>query len=111
MKQAGYQTALIGKWHLGLTEEHWPNNRGFDHFHGWLGDMMDDYYKHERHGIGYMRLNEKKILPTGHATDLFTEGHAIISTTQNPLRNRSSFSWHITPHTHPFNHLRNGSKS
>ncbi|MBL98775.1 MAG: N-acetylgalactosamine 6-sulfate sulfatase [Rhodopirellula sp.] len=73
MKQAGYQTALIGKWHLGLTEEHWPNNRGFDHFHGWLGDMMDDYYKHERHGIGYMRLNEKKILPTGHATDLFTE--------------------------------------
>ena len=34
---------------------------------------MDDYYKHERHGIGYMRLNEKKILPTGHATDLFTE--------------------------------------
>lgn len=72
MRQGGYSTALVGKWHLGLTEEHWPNNRGFDHFHGWLGDMMDDYYKHERHGINYMRLNQDAITPKGHATDLFT---------------------------------------
>ena len=72
MKKGGYSTALIGKWHLGLTEEHWPNNRGFDHFHGWLGDMMDDYYKHERHGINYMRLDRQAIEPVGHATDLFT---------------------------------------
>ena len=66
-------TALIGKWHLGLTAEHWPTNRGFDYFHGWLGDMMDDYYKHERHGINYMRHNETAIQPEGHATDLFTK--------------------------------------
>jgi len=73
MKQGGYSTALIGKWHLGLTDEHWPNNRGFDHFKGWLGDMMDDYYKHERHGINYMRHNQQPIKPKGHATDLFTQ--------------------------------------
>ena len=72
LRDGGYSTALIGKWHLGLTSEHWPNNRGFDYFHGWLGDMMDDYYKHERHGINYMRLNEEPIHPQGHATDLFT---------------------------------------
>jgi len=27
---AGYQTAFLGKWHLGPTEEFWPENRGFD---------------------------------------------------------------------------------
>ena len=73
LKKAGYQTALIGKWHLGLTERHWPNNRGFDYFQGWLGDMMDDYYAHRRHGINYMRRNAETIDPQGHATDLFTQ--------------------------------------
>lgn len=73
LQDAGYQTALIGKWHLGLTEPHWPNNRGFDLFHGWLGDMMDDYYRHRRHGINYMRHNTEVIDPSGHATDLFTQ--------------------------------------
>lgn len=69
----GYHTSLIGKWHLGLTEENLPNSRGFDEFHGWLGDMMDDYWKHTRAGQNYMRLNGQKIQTTGHATDLFTE--------------------------------------
>ncbi len=30
LKQSGYQTAHIGKWHLGLTEPHWPEQQGFD---------------------------------------------------------------------------------
>ena len=72
LKKAGYETAIVGKWHLGLTEGHRPNDRGFDHFHGYLGDMMDDYYTHRRHGINYMRLEGKTIDPKGHATDLFT---------------------------------------
>ncbi len=70
---AGYHTALVGKWHLGLEEENWPTRRGFDHFHGFLGDMMDDYYDHLRHGINYMRRGEEVIEPEGHATDLFTD--------------------------------------
>ncbi len=73
LKPAGYHTAIVGKWHLGLEEENRPNQRGFDHFHGYLGDMMDDYYKHRRHDINYMRLNNKTIDPPGHATDLFTQ--------------------------------------
>ena len=72
LQRAGYDTALIGKWHLGLADANHPNERGFDHFHGFLGDMMDDYYKHRRHGINYMRLNKKEIGPSGHASDLFT---------------------------------------
>jgi arylsulfatase A-like enzyme len=37
MRQAGYSTALIGKWHLGRVPEHHPLNRGFDHFYGFTG--------------------------------------------------------------------------
>jgi len=73
LKKAGYHTAIVGKWHLGLSSPNKPNERGFDHFHGFLGDMMDDYYSHRRHGFNYMRLDEKDIDPEGHATDLFTQ--------------------------------------
>ncbi len=73
LKRAGYHTAIVGKWHLGLASPNKPNERGFDHFHGFLGDMMDDYYHHRRHGFNYMRLNDAEIDPEGHATDLFTQ--------------------------------------
>ncbi len=73
LTQAAYHTAIIGKWHLGLTSPNTPVERGFDYFHGWLGDMMDDYWTHRRHGINYMRLNGREIDPEGHATDLFTD--------------------------------------
>ena len=72
LRQTGYHTAIVGKWHLGLTAPDTPLDRGFDHFHGFLGDMMDDYYTHLRHGQNYMRLGRQVIEPKGHATDLFT---------------------------------------
>jgi arylsulfatase A-like enzyme len=71
--RAGYHTALVGKWHLGLAASNRPGDRGLDSFRGFLGDMMDDYYDHLRHGINYMRRDEEVIDPEGHATDLFSE--------------------------------------
>lgn len=73
LKKANYHTAIIGKWHLGLESPNLPNQRGFNYFQGWLGDMMDDYQTHRRHGINYMRHNSQTIDPSGHATDLFTQ--------------------------------------
>lgn len=73
LKKAGYETAIIGKWHLGLESPNTPNEKGFDFFHGFLGDMMDDYWTHLRHGNNYMRLNEQVVDPEGHATDVFTD--------------------------------------
>ena len=33
LKVAGYQTAMVGKWHLGRADQkYWPQNRGFDRF-------------------------------------------------------------------------------
>lgn len=69
---AGYATAIVGKWHLGLQSPNTPNERGFEFFHGFLGDMMDSYTTHLRHGNNYMRRNGETIAPQGHATELFT---------------------------------------
>jgi len=73
LKKAGYTSAIIGKWHLGLESPNTPNERGFDLFRGFLGDMMEDYYTHLRLGFNYMRYNEQIIDPQGHATDLFSD--------------------------------------
>lgn len=73
LDEAGYARAIVGKWHLGLTADSHPRMRGFSHFHGFLGDMMDDYYDHLREGNNYMRFNEAEIDPPGHATELFTQ--------------------------------------
>ncbi len=73
MKRNGYHTALVGKWHLGLESPNLPSDRGFTHFKGFIGDMMDDYYHHRRHGHNFMRLNYGEIDPEGHATDLFSQ--------------------------------------
>ena len=73
LKANGYDTSIIGKWHLGLESPGRPSDRGFDHVEAYLGDMMDDYYNHRRHGINYMRRGEQEIDPKGHATDLFSD--------------------------------------
>jgi arylsulfatase A-like enzyme len=74
LRDAGYQTALIGKWHLGLESPNTPNERGFDFFHGFLGDMMDNYWNHRRHGQNYLRRNGSVLEAEGeHATELFTD--------------------------------------
>ncbi len=73
LEKHGYETAIIGKWHLGLSSPNTPNERGFGRFRGFLGDMMDDYHTHLRHGENYMRSDAEMIDPKGHATDLFSD--------------------------------------
>ncbi len=73
LKPAGYQSAIVGKWHLGINSPNTPTERGFDRFDGFLGDMMDDYWTHLRHGLNLMRHNMETVTPEGHATDIFTD--------------------------------------
>jgi len=73
LNEAGYHTGMIGKWHLGYEKPNIPNSKGFQHFKGFLGDMMDDYWTHLRHDVNWMRDNETEITPEGHATDIFTD--------------------------------------
>ncbi len=43
LKQAGYRTALYGKWHLGTVPESEPNAHGFDEFYGFKAGCVDNY--------------------------------------------------------------------
>lgn len=89
-RRGGYETAMVGKWHLGLGKPNIPTMRGFDVFKGYLGDMMDDYFTHRRHGINYMRSNEQVVDPKGHATDIFTQW-AVDYLNQRPAQGKPFF--------------------
>lgn len=50
MKDLGYSTALIGKWHQGDADRYHPTKRGFDYFYGLRGGSrsyyaLDDYHR------------------------------------------------------------------
>ena len=51
LKEAGYSTLMVGKWHLGHADKKfWPQNRGFDHFYGnVMGEV--DYFTRKRGGV------------------------------------------------------------
>ena len=43
MKEAGYATGHVGKWHLGFTPETMPNGQGFDSSYGHMGGCIDNF--------------------------------------------------------------------
>ena len=51
LKEAGYRTMMVGKWHLGHADrKFWPQNRGFDTFYGNLVGEVD-YFTKSRGGL------------------------------------------------------------
>lgn len=53
LRKLGYQTAMAGKWHLGMQECSRPHRHGFDHWYGFLAGCID-YYSH----IFYWGMNQ-----------------------------------------------------
>ncbi len=71
LKEAGYKTAIIGKWHLGHADKKWwPRQRGFDYQYGaMIGEL--DYFTHDEHGVlDWFRDNEP-VQEEGYTTTLF----------------------------------------
>lgn len=72
LKDAGYDTACFGKWHLGYGPRFSPNAHGFDEYLGILGGNSD-YFKHvEEGGAHVLYHNGKEIHRDGqYTTDMF----------------------------------------
>ena len=70
LKEAGYKTAIIGKWHLGHADKkYWPKQRGFDFQYGaMIGEL--DYFTHEEHGVLDWYQDNKPLKEKGYTTTL-----------------------------------------
>src|SRR5687767_5102460 len=70
LKEAGYETAICGKWHLGhFRPEYLPTRRGFDHQYGHYNGAID-YFKHERDGGLDWHRDDQALREEGYSTAL-----------------------------------------
>lgn len=73
LKDAGYRTALVGKWHLGHHQpEYLPTRRGFDHQYGHYNGMID-YTTHVRDGGFDWHRDDKACRDEGYSTHLIAK--------------------------------------
>ena len=70
LKEAGYTTAIIGKWHLGHADtKFWPRQRGFDYQYGaMIGEL--DYFTHSDAGVLDWFRNNEPVREEGYTTQL-----------------------------------------
>src|SRR5262245_38951696 len=70
LKDAGYATAVVGKWHLGhFAPEYLPTRRGFDHQYGHYNGALD-YFTHDRDGGFDWHRNDMVCRDEGYSTHL-----------------------------------------
>jgi arylsulfatase A-like enzyme len=73
LKKAGYQSALIGKWHLGRLPDFGPLQSGYDYFYGFRSGAVD-YFTHKSGpattDTDDLWEDDVKIRQTGYLTDL-----------------------------------------
>jgi arylsulfatase A-like enzyme len=73
LKMSGYDTALVGKWHMGFRPEWGPNAHGFDEFFGILSGAADYHLHKTGPGDPDLYENLKPVERHGYLTDLLTE--------------------------------------
>lgn len=76
LKQSGYRTAAIGKWHLGHEEKYHPQARGFDDFFGFLGGHRRFFGDKHRKASEEALLDNHREIPEDsitYLTDMFTD--------------------------------------
>ena len=65
LQRAGYETNLVGKWHVGNKPEFSPRRRGFDYFYGFIAGAID--YVNHRHRL---MENDEVVENDGYMTEL-----------------------------------------
>jgi len=76
LREAGYATAMAGKWHLGYTEDRTPTAHGFDRFFGLLSGNHDYFTHRENNGEADLYLDAKPVVMDGYSTYLIRR-HAL----------------------------------
>lgn len=98
LKDAGYQTLMVGKWHLGHADKkYWPQNRGFDHFYGNLVGEVD-YFTKDRGGLTDWQRNSKFFKEDGYFTTLI--GDEAVKLIESPNTKQPFFLYFasLAPH-------------
>lgn len=73
LKELGYATAIVGKWHLGFHDPKWlPTRRGFDAHYGHYNGAID-YFTHERDGGFDWHRDESTSRDEGYSTTLLAD--------------------------------------
>jgi arylsulfatase A-like enzyme len=73
LKGRRYETAIAGKWHLGLRPEVGPRQYGFDHSYGFLHGQIDPLTHLYKNGDRTWHRNDAFLDEKGHATDLIAD--------------------------------------
>lgn len=107
-KEAGYKTALIGKWHLGFHQKAFtPTKRGFDSHFGYLGPYIGYWdYTLKMHDRNYSRgYDMRKNLnvyynenPKKYVTELFTDRAVNVINAHNESDPLFLVINHLAPH-------------
>ncbi len=109
LREAGYTTAMCGKWHLGSFEKtYWPTNRGFDHHYGHLFGAID-YFTHLRDGKLDWYRNGEPLAEDGYSTHLLARDAVSVIRRQpkdKPLLLYVAFNAVHAPHQAPAKYTR-----
>jgi arylsulfatase A-like enzyme len=99
LKEAGYKTAIIGKWHLGHADKkYWPRQRGFDYQYGaMIGEL--DYFTHDEHGVLDWFRNNEPVKEEGYTTTLIGKDAARYIHEQDPAAPFYLYLTFNAPHT------------
>jgi len=99
-KAAGYQTAMVGKWHLGHAQETYhPNQRGFEHFYGHLHTEVGYFPPFANQGAKDFQRNGKSISDDGYESYLLADEASRWIRERDPEKPFFLYMPFIAPHT------------
>ncbi len=98
LQEAGYATAVFGKWHLGYQKRFNPTHHGFDRFRGYTSGNVDYISHYDRMGIYDWWEGLETIEEEGYTTHLITR-HAVRFIEQNKDRPFCVYVAHEAPHS------------